>query len=218
MDSSTPLADMRVRHMQCGLLEADCAACPFAQFGAWLRAAQENSPGEWFEVNAMNLATSTQTGEVSARTVLLKGFDQSGLTFYTNYSSQKGRQLADNPVAAATFFWPHLERQVRISGTVQKTSRQDSQSYFHSRPRESQLGAIASQQSAVLSGREELEALFNAAEKRYEGAQAPLPDSWGGYLLKPDQFEFWQGRIGRLHDRIRYRLADGAWVMERLAP
>lgn len=218
MPNDTPLADMRKRYMQGGLLEAACAPCPFTQFEAWLEAAHQNSPGDWFEVNAMNLATASRSGEVSARMVLLKGFDASGLKFYTNYDSQKGRQLADNPVAAVTFYWPHVERQVRVSGTVEKTSRQDSDAYFHARPRESQLGAIASQQSEVLSSRAELEAVYAAAEQRYDGQEAPLPDSWGGYLLAPERFEFWQGRIGRLHDRIRYQLLDGVWVIERLAP
>lgn len=218
MPTNQDLAEMRNRYMQGGLLESQCAPEPSEQFAHWLDQAIESSPGEWFEANAMTLSTATTTGEVSSRIVLLKGMGEDGLRFYTNYASHKGRQLADNPRAALNFFWPHLERQVRVEGTVGKLSREASAQYFHSRPRESQLGALASRQSEVIANRESLVQRFEAEAQRLEGQQTPLPEDWGGYVLAPTAWEFWQGRTGRLHDRLRYTHRGGAWVLQRLAP
>ena len=169
--------------------------------------------------NAMTLATVAKDGVPSARLVLLKDFDEGGFVFYTNYDSQKGKELEENATAALCFYWAELARQVRMTGTTTRTSRQESEAYFHTRPIDSQLGAWASNQSEVISGREALEQRMEDVLKEYEGKRIPLPPYWGGYRVAPFMFEFWQNRPSRLHDRIRYRLAaDGKWIIERLAP
>jgi pyridoxamine 5'-phosphate oxidase len=218
-DLSAPGLDaaaMRRVYALGGLQESEVAADPFEQFRRWFDdAVAAGLP----EPNAMVLATSSPDGVPSARTVLLKGADASGFVFYTNRGSAKGRDLAANPRAALVFPWHPLERQVRVTGVVQEIDDEDVARYFATRPRESQLGAWASEQSAVIEGREVLEDAFAAAAQRWpEGATPPPPPSWGGYRVVPDQVEFWQGRSGRMHDRLRYRLTGDGWALERLAP
>ena len=170
-------------------------------------------------VNAVTLATSTRDGIPNARIVLLKGFDAHGFVFFTNYESQKGREIAENPRAALVFFWPSIERQIRILGPVIKVSRAESEAYFHSRPRASQLGAWASRQSEILSDRDALDKAFAEVTERYEGHDVALPPLWGGFRLAPTSVEFWQNCPNRLHDRLRYtRRADNTWRIERLSP
>jgi pyridoxamine 5'-phosphate oxidase len=170
------------------------------------------------EANAMQVATVDAAGRPSVRTVLLKGFDERGVVFYTNYESAKARDLDANPAAAAVLVWLSQERQVRLSGRVTRVERAETESYFDSRPRGSQLSAWASPQSTVVASRAVLEEAARVVEQRFEGSAVPAPPNWGGYRLAPDAVEFWQGRADRLHDRIRYRLAGEAWVTERLAP
>lgn len=189
---------------------------PFNQFGLWFKQAEEAVP---ILPNAMTLATATRAGVPSARIVLLKEFDENGFVFYTNYESNKGRELDENPVAALCFYWSELGRQVRITGQITKTSREESEAYFHTRPIDSQLGAWASNQSEVIANRHLLEQRMNEMLKKYEGRRIPLPQYWGGYRLAPLTFEFWQNRESRLHDRIHYSLdRAGQWIIERLAP
>jgi pyridoxamine 5'-phosphate oxidase len=195
---------------------ADVDPDPFTQFGVWLQHAIEAEPGE---PNAMTLATSTVDGRVSARMVLLRGFDQQGFVFYTNYESRKGRELDENPHAALVFYWGILQRQVSITGRVERVSREESQAYFNSRPVGHRIGAWASQQSRILETREELEERVRALEERFGSGDVPVPPFWGGFRVVPDSIEFWQGRPDRLHDRIRYtRTESGAWLIERLYP
>ena len=166
----------------------------------------------------MLLATATRDGRPSARTVLLKGLDGRGFVFFTNYESRKGRELEMNPRATAVFPWIALERQVIIEGTMTRVAREESEAYFHSRPRASQLAAWGPQQSSIIPGRAQLEESFKAVERRYEGQEVPLPPHWGGWRLSPETVEFWQGRRSRLHDRLRYRRGNDGWTVERLAP
>ena len=186
---------------------------PVRQFALWYEQALAQEP---FDVSAMTLATVDKNYHVSARMVLLKEFSADGFVFFTNYDSYKGRQLAENPKACLVFFWKELERQVRITGLVEKTSELESDEYFYSRPQESRIGAAVSPQSQVVPGREWLQKEF---EKRSKDESIPRPAHWGGYLVRPIMIEFWQGRPGRLHDRIQYSLKDdGSWAIERLAP
>jgi len=215
----TPLSELtglRHEYDAHGLRRADLHSDPFKQFGAWFAAALA---ADIRDVNAMSLATATPDGQPSVRIVLLKGFDERGFTFFTNYDSEKGRQLEANPQAALAFFWVKLERQVRISGSVERTSREDSAAYFHSRPAGSRLGAWVSKQSEVIDSRQILDARLEQMTERFDGGEISLPPHWGGYRVKPDQIEFWQGRPNRLHDRFRYsRRSEGAWQIDRLAP
>lgn len=209
------LADLRKSYERAELSESESHANPLAQFDQWLNEAIKS---EVPEPNAMTLATVGSDLRPSTRVVLIKGYDEGGIVWYTNYQSQKGRQLAGNPFAALQFHWVELERVVRIEGVVERVSAEESDAYFQSRPLDSRVGAWASPQSEVISGRGVLVA--NAA--RY-GAQfllkPPRPPHWGGYRLKPDGWQFWQGRKSRLHDRLRYTLqGDGNWLRERLAP
>lgn len=212
------VADLRRKYTLGGIDHTDLAKDPIEQFTRWFDTAQNNSPGEWFEANAMTLATAASNGEVTARIVLLKHYDHQGFTFYTNYNSQKGQQLADNPNASLVFYWGHLERQIRINGKVKQLLHEQSEAYFHSRPRGSQLGALASNQSQIIPDRNTLEQGLRDLETKYENKTIPLPDWWGGYRLEPSAIEFWQGRDNRLHDRFRYAYRKTTWTVERLSP
>lgn len=188
---------------------------PLTQFTVWF---QQALSADLLDPNAMTLSTASAEGKPSSRIVLLKGVDESGFRFYTNYGSRKARELEENPYAALCFYWPSLERQIRIEGSVGKVSREESESYFRERPRLSQLGAWASKQSSRVSSREALKEAFEKVKQRFEDEEVPLPDFWGGYLLEPDWIEFWQGRKGRMHDRICYEKKEGGWDHFRLAP
>jgi pyridoxamine 5'-phosphate oxidase len=210
------LAALRREYTLAGLSEADLAADPIEQFQKWFRQAVE---GGILEPNAMVLATANKEAVPSTRVVLLKAVDQRGFAFFTNYESRKAGELAENPHAALTFPWTELERQVTILGSVTKVSREESRQYFNLRPRGSRLGAWVSTQSTVIPGREYLEAKLRELEDKYPGEEIPFPSYWGGYLVVPEQIEFWQGRPNRLHDRLRYvRQAGGPWRVERLSP
>jgi pyridoxamine 5'-phosphate oxidase len=210
------LAELRTEYSLAGLSEKDLAKDPFRQFEKWF---QEAEAGKVQEPNAAIVATAGRDGRPSARTVLLKGFDGRGFVFFTNYDSRKGRELEANPRASFLFPWYALERQVIVEGAVAKVAREESEAYFHSRPRASQLAAWASPQSSILPGRAALEGAMKAVEKKYAGAEAPLPPNWGGFRIIPETVEFWQGRRSRLHDRLRYRReSGGSWIIERLAP
>jgi pyridoxamine 5'-phosphate oxidase len=210
------LADLRREYASRALTEADALDDPIRQFAVWFGEALKS---ELLDTNAMTLATATRDGEPSARIVLLKGFDETGFVFFTNYESAKGRVLADNPRASLLLFWAALERQVRITGAVTKTSAAESETYFHSRPFESQVGAWASAQSRTVPDRAALESRYAELAGTYAGAAVPLPPFWGGYRVAPETMEFWQGRQSRLHDRLLYtRQHDGAWSRSRLAP
>jgi pyridoxamine 5'-phosphate oxidase len=208
--------DLRIDYSRGTLVEAAMLADPIAQFERWFDEARAAGIPE---ANAMALATADALGMPSARVVLLKRLDARGFCFFTNYDSRKGRELAANPRAALCFYWQPLERQVRVEGTVEKTSREDSEAYFRTRPLEAQIGAWVSRQSEVIESRQELERRQAESAARFAGAPVPLPDFWGGYRVVPESVEFWQGRPGRLHDRLRYeRSAAGAWVIRRLSP
>lgn len=221
------LADLRMDYGRASLSKEDTLADPVAQFGKWF---EEAMKAQVNEPNAMSVATVGSDGKPSSRIVLIKQFDARGFTWYTNYESQKGRQLAQNPHAALLFFWPELERQVRIEGRVEQTSAAESDTYFYSRPMKSQLAAIASIQSAPIASRTDMEANYAAVERSVghgvghgvgQGAQGKpqRPAHWGGYRLVPERIEFWQGRASRFHDRIVFSLqADGSWTKERLQP
>ena len=208
------LADIRKDYKLAALDVGDVAASPFTQFDAWFA---EAIKAELPEPNAMTLATCDAAGRPSARVVLIKGVDERGMVFFTNYQSHKGQDLAANNRAALLFFWPELERQIRIEGRVETVSAADSDEYYQSRPPLSRIGAWASPQSQVLPSRTDLEARF-AAFAAEHGDNPPRPAHWGGYRVVPSFFEFWQGRRSRLHDRICYRLGDREWRLERLAP
>ncbi len=209
------LADVRRNYSKSELSESGVSADPFEQFSTWM----ENTLSSGIlEPNAMVLSTADAECRPSSRVVLLKGFDQSGFVFFTNYESRKGRELAANPHAAILFFWPELERQINIGGTVDRVSREGSETYFRSRPFDSRIGAWASKQSSKIESRTELEKRFASLKNSYSDGEVPLPPFWGGFRLSPDRFEFWQGRSSRLHDRICYKLRGGRWEISRLSP
>lgn len=210
------LTAIRTEYARAGLDERDLDPSPSRQIEKWLRDAIEAGHPE---PTAMTLATATPEGEPSARVVLLKGVDPRGIVFFTNYESEKGKQLAANPRACANLFWVLLERQIRITGSVEQVTRAESEAYFQSRPRESQLGAWASQQSSVLAGRAALEARLEEARARFGEGPVECPPHWGGYRIALERVELWQGRPSRLHDRLRYtRAGEQHWTIERLSP
>ena len=216
MTTTMQLAEMRRNYAARALDLADLDANPFAQFDHWMREAIET---QVIEPNAMTLATADAAGRPAVRTVLLKGFDERGFVFYSNYESAKARDLAANPKVALLFPWLALERQVSAMGVAQKITAVESLKYFLSRPRESQIGAWASRQSEVISTRALLESKFAEMKARFANSEIPLPDQWGGYRVTPQSFEFWQGRPNRLHDRFKYTLqSDGSWTIARLMP
>lgn len=208
------LADIRKDYSLQSLSENDVAVNPFKQFEKWW---DETLQSEIDEPNAMTLATSTKEGKPSARIVLLKGFDERGFVFFTNYESHKGKQILENPNAALVFFWKELERQIRIEGTIEKVSSQESDEYFNSRPVGSRIGAWASPQSSIIKNRRQLDENVKKYSTQF-GENIPRPAHWGGYRLLPSLIEFWQGRSNRLHDRIQYSLQNEEWVIKRLAP
>jgi pyridoxamine 5'-phosphate oxidase len=233
------IAELRKEYRLGGLRRSDLAANPIAQFEKWFaQAAGARTSGrirklavgcykamlsasgrETGEANAMVLATADKQGRPSARVVLLKGVDERGFIFFTNYDSRKGQELTENPQAALVFYWAGLERQVCIAGSVARLSQKESAAYFKSRPRGSRLGAWASKQSGVVRDRATLEEQWKQAEARYPGAEVPMPEYWGGYVLSPYRIEFWQGRPNRLHDRFSYaKQPDNSWKLERLSP
>ncbi len=213
---SQSLAELRHEYALGALNEADVDPDPLKQFQRWLRQAIN---AQLPEPNAMTLATADRNGHPYARVLLLKDCDAEGFVFFTNYRSDKGRQLAENPRAALVFLWLELERQVRIEGTVGPISPAESEVYFRSRPRESRLGSLASRQSQVVAGRKVLDDRFQQLATQYPDDNIPMPNHWGGYRLRPEMLEFWQGRHGRMHDRLRYRSQkSGDWLLERLEP
>lgn len=206
---------LRREYTRDGITEDSVQQDPIDQFTIWFEDALNSN---LTDANAMTLSTATADGKPSSRIVLLKGFDEDGFRFYTNYASRKGKELKQNPHAALCFYWPALERQVRIEGEVTKLSREQSAEYFQSRPRDSQIGAWASNQSSGLQSREELEKTYEELKERFEDEEIPLPDFWGGYRLQHQALEFWQGRTGRLHDRIQYTKTGRQWEIKRLYP
>ena len=214
--TSPSVADLRREYARARLDESDVSHDPMVEFARWFAEAQE---ARVLEPNAMTLATADPDGAPAARIVLLKGFDERGLVFFTDYRSRKGAELEANPRAALVFYWGELERQIRISGRVMRTSAEESETYFRSRPLGSRLGAWVSHQSRVIPSREVLEQDLREVEARFGDGEVPLPGHWGGYRLEPATVEFWQGRPSRLHDRIRYRRQpSGRWLIERLSP
>lgn len=233
------IAHMRRNYTAGELERRELKSDPIEQFRTWFEAAAHSrGKSRWrkigialydvwqavlgntrVEVNAMTLATVGADGKPSSRTVLLKGVDERGFIFFTNYESRKGRELAANPNAALTFFWPELERQICIAGSVTKVSREESEAYFRTRPKGSRIGAWASNQSSVVPDRAALEKLWQEMAARFPGDDVPLPPNWGGYVLRPERIEFWQGRASRMHDRFCYtRQVDDTWKIERLSP
>jgi pyridoxamine 5'-phosphate oxidase len=209
------LAALRREYGDAGLDVPDLADDPVTMFRGWL---QDTIDAGVHEPNAMVVSTVDPQGRPSSRMVLLKAVDERGFVFYTNYDSRKGRDLEETPYAALLFPWHDLQRQVRVEGAVERVTQEESEAYFASRPRESQLGAWASPQSTVVSGREELDEFYRDAEQRFGDEDVPLPPTWGGFRVAPETVEFWQGRKGRLHDRLVYRSAGDGWETVRLAP
>jgi len=212
---NTNIAEIRRDYSGEELSEAAVLPDPFAQFTIWM---DEAIAAEALEPTAVNVATAGSDGRPTSRMVLLKGFDEKGFVFFTNYNSRKGRQLSENPFAALNFFWPELERQVNISGSVSKVSDEESDEYFASRPYLSRIGAWASEQSQEISSRTVVMARAAKFSAKYALGTVPRPPHWGGFRVAPDRIEFWQGRPNRLHDRIVYRLSDGNWRIARLSP
>lgn len=212
---SHSIADIRRDYKLKQLLETDVSPDPIVQFGNWW---QEAVYSNIDEVNAMSLATATKDGVPSARIVLLKGYTDAGFMFYTNYQSDKAREMDQNPNVALIFFWKELERQVRVQGIVKKVSEEESNAYFSTRPEKSKIGAWASPQSTVIENREVLEERFLSFENRFLQEEIGKPPHWGGYIVEPKAIEFWQGRRSRLHDRIKYTKVEQGWRIERLAP
>ena len=211
------LQNLRIEYSSSPIIETELDRNPFSFFGKWF---DEAMAAEVREPNAMTLATATRDGVPSARIVLLKGADQNGFSFYSNYLSRKGKELAKNPFGCLVFFWPELGRQVRIEGKISKLSKEESEAYFATRPIGSQLGAIVSPQSQVIENREILDVAFKAYEQKFEGKKIPKPAHWGGYILNPIAIEFWQGRYSRLHDRLRYERTNtkSNWEVARYYP
>lgn len=209
------IADLRREYASRALSEEQADRDPIRQFTIWF---EEAVAAQLLDVNAMTLATVSADGDPAARIVLLKGFDEAGFVFFTNYDSAKGAQLAAHPRACLLFFWVELERQVRITGAIARVSRDESDEYFHSRPFESQVGAWASAQSATIAGRAPLEERYAQLASQYAGQVVPLPPFWGGYRVAPERMEFWQGRKSRLHDRLLYTREASSWRRSRLSP
>lgn len=210
------IKNLRQDYRAASLSESDVNPDAILQFETWFNQAVD---AQVHEPNAMTLATATPDGRPSARILLLKGFSEQGFEFYTNYLSRKGKEIAKNPVGTILFFWGQMERQIRIEGTIEKLSREKSEAYFHSRPKGSQIGAIASLQSQEIAGRQVLEDKWQQLESEYANKEVPKPSHWGGYILRPQLIEFWQGRSSRLHDRIVYKKSDKKnWKIVRLAP
>jgi pyridoxamine 5'-phosphate oxidase len=209
------VARLRKEYTRAGLKESDAASDPIEQFRSWFDGALA---ADLHEPNAMTLATATPDGRPSARVVLLKGFDERGFVFYTSYEGRKGRELETNPNCALVLYWGELERQVRVEGRASRVSEEESDEYFGSRPRGSQLGAWASEQSRPVEGRAVLEERLQELEVEYEGREVLRPPFWGGYRVEPEIIEFWQGRENRLHDRLVYRRSGSSWRRERLQP
>jgi pyridoxamine 5'-phosphate oxidase len=209
------VARLRREYARAGLKESDAEGDPVEQFRRWF---DEALAANLYEPNAMTLATATPDGRPSARVVLLKGFDERGFVFYTNYEGRKAKELEINPYCALVFYWGELERQVRIEGRASRVPDKESDAYFEGRPRGSQLGAWASEQSRPVRDRGALEDRLRELEAGYEGREVPRPPFWGGYRVEPETIEFWQGRENRLHDRLMYRRSDGLWRRERLQP
>ncbi|WP_299464105.1 pyridoxamine 5'-phosphate oxidase [uncultured Microscilla sp.] len=215
MDNSAKISQIRTDYTLHSLHKKDVAAHPITQFNQWL---EEAIKAEVNEPTAMHLATATKAGKPSGRVVLLKDTNPAGFTFYTNYTSRKGTELEENPQACLTFFWPELQRQVRVYGEVKKVSDQTSADYFSTRPRGSQISALASPQSYEVANREVLESKVAETTAEYEGKTVERPLHWGGYVLVPHEVEFWQGRASRLHDRLLYEGGGNEWIIKRLAP